>query len=38
MTSGIENDFQKEIKNLAIDLELPLNDLLEEAFRDLHKQ
>ena len=35
MTSSIELDLQKEIKKLAIDLERPFNDLLEEAIRDL---
>jgi hypothetical protein len=35
MTTSIEIDLQKEIKKLAIDLERPTNDLLEEAIRDL---
>jgi len=35
MTTSIELDLQKEIKKLAIDLERPFNDLLEEAIRDL---
>ena len=34
LSTKIENDLQKEIKKLAIDLERPLNDLLEEAIRD----
>jgi predicted transcriptional regulator len=35
LSTKIENDLQKELKKLAIDLERPLNDLLEEAMRDL---
>jgi hypothetical protein len=35
MTTTIENDLQKEAKKLAIDLERPLNDLLEEAIQDI---
>ncbi len=35
MTTSIKNDLQKEVKKLAIDLERPLNDLLEEAIQDL---
>ena len=35
LSTRIEGDLQKEIKKLAIDLEKPLNDLLEEAIRDL---
>ena len=35
MTTSIENNLQKEVKKLAIDLERPLNDLIEESFRDL---
>ena len=38
MTTSLENDLQKEVKKLAIDLERPLNDLLEEAIRDLLKK
>ena len=38
MTTSIDNDLQKEIKKLAIDLERPLNDLIEEAFRDMLKK
>jgi hypothetical protein len=38
MTTSIENDLQKEIKKLAIDLEPPFNDLIEEALRDLLKK
>ncbi len=34
LSTKIDNDLQKEIKKLAIDLERPLNDLLEEAIRD----
>lgn len=35
LSTKIENDLQKELKKLAIDLERPLNYLLEEAMRDL---
>ena len=35
LSTKIENDLQKEIKKLAIDLERPLNDLLEEAIEDI---
>ena len=38
MTTSIENDLQKEIKKLAIDLERPFNDIIEEALRDLLKK
>ena len=41
LSTKIENNLQKDVKKLAIDLERPLNDLLEEAMRDLlkkHKQ
>lgn len=38
MTTSIENDLQKEIKKLAIDLERPFNDLIEEALKDLLKK
>ena len=38
MTTRIDNDLQKEAKKLAIDLERPLNDLLEEAIEDLLKK
>ena len=38
LSTRIDNDLQKEIKKLAIDLEKPLNDLLEEAMRDLVKK
>ena len=38
LTTSIENDLQKEIKKLAIDLERPFNDLIEEALRDLLKK
>ena len=38
MLTRIENDLQKEIKKLAIDLERPFNDLLEEAMKDLLKK
>jgi hypothetical protein len=34
-STRIDHDLQKEIKKLAIDLEIPLNDLLEEALRDI---
>ncbi|MGO8716861.1 MAG: ribbon-helix-helix domain-containing protein [Smithella sp.] len=35
LSTRIENDLQKSIKILAINLEKPLNDLLEEAIKDL---
>ena len=38
LSTKIENDLQKEIKKLAIDLERPLNDLLEEAIQDILKK
>ena len=38
MTTSIDNELQKEVKKLAIDLERPLNDLIEEAFRDVLKK
>ena len=34
----IDKDLQKEIKKLAIDLERPLNDLLEESIKDTLKK
>jgi len=38
MTTSIDVDLQKEIKKLAIDLERPFNDVLEESIRDLLKK
>jgi len=38
LSTKIEKDLQKEVKKLAIDLERPLNDLIEEAFEDLLKK
>ena len=38
MTTSIENDLQKEVKKLAIDLERPFNALIEEALIDLLKK
>ena len=35
LSTKIDNDLQKEVKKLAIDLERPLNDMIEEALRDL---
>jgi predicted transcriptional regulator len=35
LSTKIDNDLQKEVKKLAIDLERPLNDLLEEAIQDV---
>jgi len=35
LSTKIENDLQKEIKKLAIDLERPFNALLEEAIQDI---
>ena len=34
----IKNDLLKEFKKLAIDLERPINDTLEEAMRDFLKK
>jgi hypothetical protein len=34
----ITNDLLKEFKKLAIDLERPINDILEEAMKDLLKK
>ena len=38
LTTSIDNDLQKEVKKLAIDLEQPFNTLIEEALRDLLKK
>ena len=38
MTTSIDNDLRKEAKKLAIDLERPFNELIEEALRDLLKK
>jgi predicted transcriptional regulator len=38
LSTKIENELQKEVKKLAIDLEKPLNDILEEAIRDILKK
>lgn len=38
LSTKIELDLQKEIKKLAIDLERPLNDILEEAIIDFLKK
>jgi predicted transcriptional regulator len=38
LSTRIDNDLQKNIKILAINLEKPFNDLLEEAMRDLLKK
>ena len=38
MTTSIENDLQKKAKKLAINLERPFNELIEEALRDLLKK
>jgi len=38
ITTSIDLDLQKEIKKLAIDLERPLNDILEEAIQDFLKK
>jgi len=37
-STRIDSDLLKLAKKLAIDLERPLNDLLEEALRDLLKK
>jgi predicted transcriptional regulator len=38
LSTNIDKELQKKIKKLAIDLERPLNDLLEEAVVDLLKK
>lgn len=38
LSTKIDNDLQKEVKKLAIDLERPFNDLIEESLRDLLKK
>ena len=38
LSTRIENDLQKEVKKLAIDLKKPLNDLIEEAIQDILKK
>jgi hypothetical protein len=38
LSTKIDNDLQKAVKKLAIDLERPFNDLLEEAMADLLKK
>jgi len=37
-TTQIKNDLLKEFKKRAIDLERPINDLLEEAMTDFLKK
>lgn len=34
----VKNDLLKEFKKLAIDLERPINDILEEAMQDFLKK
>jgi hypothetical protein len=34
-STTLNNDLMKEFKKLCIDLERPVNDLLEEAMKDL---
>ena len=38
MTTSIDNYLQKEAKKLAIDLERPFNELIEEVLRNLLKK
>ena len=38
LSTLIRNNLLKEFKKLAIDLERPVNDILEEAMRDLLKK
>lgn len=38
LSTKIDNDLQKEVKKLAIDLERPFNDMIEEALRELLKK
>jgi len=35
LSTLIKNDLLKDFKKLAIDLERPINDILEEAMQDL---
>lgn len=37
-TTQVNNDLLKEFKKLAIDLERPMNDILEEAMKDFLKK
>ncbi len=37
-STQVKNDLLKEFKKLAIDLERPINDILEEAMRELLKK
>lgn len=37
-TTQVNNDLLKEFKKLAIDLERPINDILEEAMQDFLKK
>lgn len=37
-TSQVSNDLLKEFKKLAIDLERPIGDILEEAMEDFLKK
>ncbi len=38
LSTLISNNLQKDFKKLAIDLERPMNDVLEEAMRDFLKK
>jgi hypothetical protein len=38
LSTLIKNDLLKEFKKLAIDLERPINDILEESMRELLKK
>ena len=38
LSTKIDNDLQKEVKKLAIDLERPFNAMIEEALRELLKK
>jgi predicted transcriptional regulator len=38
LSTKIDNNLQKEVKKLAIDLERPLNDMIEEALKELLKK
>lgn len=38
LSTKIDGDLQKQVKKLAIDLEKPLNEVLEEAMRDVLKK
>jgi hypothetical protein len=38
LSTKIDGSLQKQVKKLAIDLEKPINEVLEEAIRDILKK